>query len=465
MPFCQLCGHRLRRLLSPLCALFLVCSLTLYLPAFPISVTNRHVALTLPPGPAAPPSAAAAAAAAAASGAAAAASRAPVVAALLPSPLERLHVFSVRLAAGQLRRIRESVFLLLSPRNSPRSSTSSNSSSSGSSKNAAYDYYYPKAIADFLRACVVYYVADKKGNIIPAIYPSAHTLQRPATAAAAAEAAAAAAAGAASCTPAEAALSVGVFFMSKEDACAYRESIMNAFSQEPPHASISWISLADVYPLLRYVHPCGRRAAAAAAAAAGEPGSFVGRCMQRVLLQLQGRRAAALASRSKFVLLPSTQTLSAELKTKSNFTGIPVYSLLPVRRGAVPEAIRALKQQQQQQQQGGRYVYKLSLVGGQGGAWTLAVNYNGEMRTPVFCSKTDAEAALAAFAKPLPRKLKRDFACNLITVQTLESALDRLPQQPPAAAAAAAAAEAKGSAAPFPLLLPDSQELPPNCVF
>ena len=233
--------------------------------------------------------------------------------------------------------------------------------------------------------------------------------------------------------------------MRREDAVAYKNSIKTNSS----NINIKCLSLADAFPLLRYIHPSGRQAAAAAAAAAGRGWSFSRRCMHwlgGLLRQKQPGYAYSSSSSSssssiplQFVLMPSSAALAAELKTNKTTSGTPIYTLLPIdltrktrRNKTLKQQLQQLQQQQtqqrqQQQQQQQQPGYHLRLRELSPDVFVFVIAFKGEDKTPFFCSEEEAKRAAANYCLSLPSSLHSLLKPFInINKQTLEEVINTL---------------------------------------
>ncbi|KAL8455464.1 hypothetical protein Emag_000703 [Eimeria magna] len=283
-----------------------------------------------------------------------------------------------------------------------------------------------QAAADFLDACPIYFVADAGGRLVAASYQAADPHVIPSLTAAAATTAS---------TPAHAALSVGVYFMSPVDAADYLHAINGGALRSP--LTIRAAPLSNAYASLRYTHP-KLRLQAARAAAYGRSKKTIP-LLNRLSLavqQLFGWEAGG--SKLRCVLLPDTHTLSEEIKRQGGapFRGVPVFSL-PLIKAQRGSGLHVLLLQQRQQstdsstaatKTGQPSHYQLVPVETGVGHWALAVQFEGSLRLPVFCSREDALTAYQAFAAKLPSRLL-PFRTTL-RVHTLEGLLDKLASTP-----------------------------------
>ncbi|KAL8447323.1 hypothetical protein Emed_004534 [Eimeria media] len=339
-----------------------------------------------------------------------------------------LGVFAARLGLGELRCIDTAGrFLHVSPPPAAAAKTSEAAGEEGEGQAVAARHRAHQAAADFLGACPVYFVADAGGRLLAASYRAADPHVIPPLTAATTTAAATTRAAAAASTPARAALSVGVYFMSPVDAADYLHAITGGGS--PSSLTIRAVPLSNAYASLRYIHPKLRLEAARAAASFSSRRSFP--LLSRLSLAVQHLLGGeGGGSKLRCVLLPDTQTLEEEIKRKGGdpFRGVPVFSLPPIKaqRGS---SLHALLTQQRQQQStasstAATSYYQLVPVETSSNHWVLAVQFEGGLRQPFFCSREDALKAYEAFAAKLPSRLLS--AHTTLRVHTLEGLLDKL---------------------------------------
>ncbi|KAL8269379.1 hypothetical protein Esti_006691 [Eimeria stiedai] len=351
-----------------------------------------------------------------------------------------LGLFAARLGLGELRCMgRQGRFLHAPPPPAAATSEAAGGEVQGGAENSGHAVAAlqcaHQAAADFLSACPIYFVADASGRLVAASYRAADPQVIPSLTAAAATAAAAGAASSAApaaSTPAHAALSVGVYFMSPVDAADYLHAITGGALRSP--LMIRAVPLSKAYASLRYVHPKLRAEAARAASAPSisEKAFPLLHRLSQAVQQLLGWEARG--ARLRCVLLPDTQTLSEEIKRQRGapFRGVPVFSLPPlkVERGSSLHTV--LLQQRQRSTSGSKAAtkrvqpshYQLVPVETSPNHWVLAVQFKGCLRAPVFCSREDAHTAYAAFAASLPSRLLS--ARTTLRVHALEALLDKL---------------------------------------
>ncbi|KAL8436845.1 hypothetical protein ACSSS7_001407 [Eimeria intestinalis] len=368
-----------------------------------------------------------------------------VLAAALNSPACRkrvgpasaeLSVFAARLGLGELRRTNSEGRFLHVPSQPAGAATSkaaegkAQETGGQSGQAAAALHLRHQAALDFLKACPIYFVADAGGRLLTASYHAADPHVIPSLTAAttaATEAAATTGAAAAASTPAHAALSVGVYFMSPVDAADYMHAVTGVASRSP--LTIRAVPLSEAYASLRYIHP-KLRLEAAAPIISGKTSSLLRR-LSLAVRQLLGWEARG--AKVRCVVVPDTHTLSEEIAGQggASFRGIPVFSLPAIKAERGSRLHTQLLQLQQStsstaMMKNGQHnhCYQLVPVERSPCHWVLAVQFEGNLRTPVFCSRNDAHAAYVAFAARLPPRLLAARAT--LRVHTLEEILDKL---------------------------------------
>ncbi|KAL8424515.1 hypothetical protein Efla_007384 [Eimeria flavescens] len=357
-----------------------------------------------------------------------------------PTDLE-FFLFSSRLARGELRSLGSggNRFVYLPPHPAAAAVHAARNRGSSSQPSSPFPPVYSQAAADFLSACPVFFVADRRGRLLTASYEPADPQAippltgAPAAAAGAARGAAAAAGeeGAASSTPGHVALSLGLFFMSPSDAAEYLHAA--AAGSSLVGLSVKSMPLSEAYPWLRYIHPGLRQQARKAHASFRSKGPaavfflLLSTGMQKLL-----RKEATEADRLRCVLMPDSRTLAAELQQRGRrgapLRGTPVFVLPPLGATSGSRLQQALQQQQPQGEAAaadGREEaaahYRLEAVQTGRDQWSFAVRFKGSLRMPVFCSRADAAAAPAAPFACLPLNLPNlSHAIGLTATMLLE---------------------------------------------
>lgn len=342
---------------------------------------------------------------------------------------EALRIFSSRLGLGQLQHLGEGRFAYWAPKVTPCSEGAP--SMFRSRRQGSYDSYrkknatYPPQIAEFLSACPVYFISDQRGRLIPSSYPAADPASLPALVEDTPKNAlsSASAATPTSSTPASAAYSLGLFFLSPRDAEDYLECFNTNEDAGSSYLTIRAVPLSRAYQSLRYLHPDTRHEAAMTHSA-----PFALYWLWSTARKLLSREEG---SNLRCILVPSTETLTEELRRQKNsILGTPIYSLptIEVKPGSYLHKMLQRQYEQQDHHQLEKKtdsVYQLFPIEITANRWVLAVRFNGRPRIAFFCNSSDAHKAYQSFRSQLPSRSSLPSTAALM-VCSLENILSLL---------------------------------------